>query len=146
MRTSHLALQRRIENERLKLTDEEVFASGPYSAYLTDMAEASTKRYRRRTQVRCYWDTDENAAIAFTNNRTISVNAANFLTQSFPTRRLRSDSLVGMNAHEIGHILFTDFNMLQLYLSTLHSGRMYPAEPSDLSTREEIHLAEIKEI
>lgn len=146
MRTSHLALQRRIENERLKLTDEEVFASGPYSAFLTDMAEATTKRYKRRTRVRCYWDKDENAAVAFTDNRTISVNAANFLTQSFPTRQLRSDSLVGMNGHEIGHILFTDFNMLQLYVNTLRAGRMYPAEPSDLTTRESIHLAEIKEI
>jgi len=146
MRTSHLTLQRRIENERLKLTDEELFASGPYSAYLTDMAEAATKRYRRRTQVRCYWDEDEKAAAAFTDNRTISVNAANFLTRSFPTRKLRSDSLVGMNGHEIGHILFTDFNMLRLYLNTLRSGRMYPAEPSELTTREAIHLAEIKEI
>ncbi|MCL1855096.1 MAG: nitric oxide reductase activation protein NorD [Clostridia bacterium] len=146
MRTSHLSLQRRIENERLKLTDEEVFASGPYSAYLTDMAEAATKRYRRRSRVRCTWNPDENAAVAFTDNRIISVNAANFLTQSFPTRQLRSDSLVGLNGHEIGHILFTDFNMLHLYMNTLRSGRMYPAEPSDLTTREAIHLAEIKEI
>jgi len=146
MRTSHLALQRRIENERLKLTDEEVFASGPYSAYLTDMAEAATKRYKRRTRVRCFWNEEQNAGVACTDNRTISVNAANFLTQSFPTRQLRSDSLVGINGHEIGHILFTDFTMLQLYVNTLKAGRMYPAEPSDLTTREQIHLAEIKEI
>jgi hypothetical protein len=146
MRTSHLALQRRIESERFKITDQELFASQAYSAFLTDMAEAATKRYKRKTQVRCYWDEDEDAAVAFTNNRTISINAANFLTQSFPTRKLKSDSLVGMNAHEIGHILFTDFNMLHLYSATLRAGRMYPAEPTDLKTREEIHLAEIKDI
>ncbi len=146
MRTSHLALQRRIESEKLKITDEELFAGGAFSGYLTDMAEAATKRYKRTTSVRCVWDESEGAPVAYTDNRKICANAANFLTQSFPTRKLRADSLVGMTGHEIGHILFTDFQMMRLYASSLKAGRMYPAEPSDLTTRERLYLSELKQV
>lgn len=146
MRTSHLALQRRIESEKLKITDEELFASGAFSGYLTDMAEAATKRYKRHSSVWCFWDDSKDAPAAYTDNRKICANAANFLTQSFPTRKLRADSLVGMTGHEIGHILFTDFQMLRLYAASLKTGRMYPAEPTDLTTREQLCLSELKQV
>ena len=138
MRTSHLALRRRIESEKLKITDEELFAGGAFSGYLSDMAEAATKRYKRHTAVQCFWDKSPDAHAAYTDNRKICVNAANPITQSFPTRKLRADSLVGMAGHEIGHILFTDFQMRDLYASSLAAGRMYPAEPSRLTTKEQI--------
>ena len=145
MRTSHLTLRKRIENEKLKITDEELFASKAFSAYLTDLAEAASKRYKRKIKVLSYWDSSEHAEVACTDNRCIRINAGNFLTQSFPTRRLRADSLVGLNGHEIGHVLFTDFSALQMYMQTMLSGRMYPAEPTELSTQGELNLLEIKE-
>lgn len=145
MRTSHLTLRKRIDNEKLKITDEELFASKAFAAYLTDMAEAASKRYKRSIKVRTYWDNSEHAEVACTDNRCIRINAGNFLTQSFPSRRLRADSLVGLNGHEIGHVLFTDFAALQMYMMTILSGRMYPAEPTELSTQEELNLLEIKE-
>ena len=146
MRTSHLALQRRIESEKLKITDEELFASGAFSGYLSDMAEAATKRYKRPAAVYCCWDESPDAQAAYTDNRKICVNAANSITQSFPTRKLRADSLVGMVGHEVGHILFTDFQMRNLYGTSLKAGRMYPAEPSDLTTKERIYLSELKQV
>ena len=116
MRTSHLALRRRIENEKLKLTDEELFAGGAFSGYLSDMAEAATSRYKRHTAVYCFWDESPEAQAAYTDNRKICINAANSITRSFPTRKLRADSLVGMAGHEVGHILYTDFQMRELYV------------------------------
>ncbi len=146
MRTSHLALRRRIENEKLKITDEELFAGGAFSGYLSDIAEAATKRYKRHTAVQCFWDESPEAHIAYTDNRKICVNAANYITQSFPTRMLRADSLVGMTGHEIGHILFTDFQMRDLYGASLKAGRMYPSEPTGLTTKEQIYLSELKQV
>lgn len=146
MRTSHLALRRRIESEKLKITDEELFAGGAFSGYLSDMAEAATKRYKRHTAVQCFWDENPDAHAAYTDNRKICVNAANPITQSFPTRKLRADSLVGMAGHEVGHILFTDFQMRDLYASSLKAGRMYPTEPSGLTTKEQIYLSELKQV
>lgn len=43
MRTSHIAIHKRIAEKKGKLTDEEFFSSPQYAAYLTDIAEGITK-------------------------------------------------------------------------------------------------------
>ena len=145
MRTSHIAIRRRIAEQKSKLTDEQLFASPQFAAYLTDIAEATTGRYRRKSSVKTYWDTSPHADIAHTDNRTITVNTGNHLTLSFPTRSLKADSLLGIVGHECGHILFSDFTMLDTYHQTLSGGRFYPQMPEDLSARQEKSLKEILE-
>lgn len=146
MRTSHLAIRKRIENEKLNITDEQLFASRAYAAYLTDLAEAATKRYRsHRVHVRTYWDDSPGADIACTNNKTIVINAGNRITRSFPTRRLRADSMVGLNGHEIGHMLFTDFTMSKAYTEAFQAGRFYPSEPVCNVDADADALKELKE-
>ena len=66
MRTSHKEIQRKINAEMSKITDEELFCSSAYAAYLTDIAEAITKRYHRGIQVKTIHDTSEDADIAKT--------------------------------------------------------------------------------
>ena len=145
MRTSHMAIRRRIAEQKSKLTDEQLFASPQFAAYLTDIAEAATGRYRRKSSVKTYWDALPHADIAHTDNRTITVNTGNFLTRSFPTRPLRADSLLGIVGHECGHILFSDFTMLDTYCQSLQGGRFYPQMPEDLSAKQEKSLREILE-
>lgn len=43
MRTSHLTIRKRIENEKLSITDEQLFASPEFANYLTDIAETDRK-------------------------------------------------------------------------------------------------------
>lgn len=145
MRTSHTAIRKRIAEEKSKLTDEQLFASPQFAAYLTDIAEGITGRYRRKSSVRTYWDALPHADIAHTDNRVITVNAGNFLTRSFPTRSLKADSLLGIVGHECGHILFSDFTMLETYHQALSGGRFYPQEPEDLSAKQAKSLREIGE-
>lgn len=143
MRTSHLAIKRRIYDLKNKMTDEQIFSSKQFAAYLTDIAEGITKRYRRSCKVVTFWDTSDHADIANTDNRLIHVNAGNYLTQSFPTRSLKTDSLIGIVGHECGHMLYSDFTMLATYAQTLTSGRFYPQVPEDLSPKQENSLLEI---
>ena len=145
MRTSHTAIRRRIADEKSKLTDEQLFASPQFASYLTDIAEGTTGRYRRKSSVRTYWDALPHADIAHTDNRVITVNAGNCLTRSFPTRSLKADSLLGIVGHECGHILFSDFTMLETYHQALSGGRFYPQEPEDLSAKQAKSLREIGE-
>lgn len=145
MRTSHTAIRKRIAEEKSKLTDEQLFASPQFAAYLTDIAEGTTGRYRRKSSVRTYWDALPHADIAHTDNRVITVNAGNYLTRSFPTRSLKADSLLGIVGHECGHILFSDFTMLATYHQALSGGRFYPQEPEDLSAKQARSLREIGE-
>ncbi len=145
MRTSHTAIRKRIAEEKSRLTDEQLFASPQFAAYLTDIAEGTTGRYRRKSSVRTYWDALPHADIAHTDNRVITVNAGNYLTRSFPTRSLKADSLLGIVGHECGHILFSDFTMLATYHQALSGGRFYPQEPEDLSAKQARSLREIGE-
>lgn len=130
MRVSHKELKRKINQEELKITDKELFSSRAFAGFLTDMAEAATKRYKRKIRVHLFYDESETAKTACTDNEIIFINAGNAITRSFPTKVLRSDSLIGMNAHEIGHILFTDFPMMAHYCKEMLSGRIYPSVPS----------------
>lgn len=143
MRTSHIAIRKKIADTKSKLTDEQIFASAQYAAYLTDIAEGTTRRYKRSSRVITYWDDSPHAGIANTDNRVIRLNAGNDLTRSFPTRKLKAMSLLGIVGHECGHILYSDFTMLNTYHQALAGGRFYPQEPEDLSFKQERSLQEI---
>lgn len=144
MKNKHLEVRRRIEDTKLTITDAELFGSRLYGAVLSDLAEVTTRRYRRKCRVLTYWDESPESNIASTNNRTIKINAANRVTASFPTRKLKDLSLRGLLGHEIGHILYTDFNMISVYNAKLLAGEFYPAEPAGLNAEEEDSLAELR--
>ena len=59
MRTSHQLVRKRILDEKSKITDEEFFTSKEYQAYLTDISEAATKRYKHPMPVRVVADHDD---------------------------------------------------------------------------------------
>lgn len=145
MKTSHIAIRKKIADKKYTLTDQQLFSSRQYAAYLTDIVEGITGRYKRTSRVITVWDEAEHAAIAFTDNRIIHLNSGNYLTRSFPTRPLKADSLLGIIGHECGHILYSNFTMLETYHQSLTGGRFYPKEPEELSFVQEKSLQEIKE-
>ena len=144
MRTSHLTIRKRVLEEKSKISDEEFFTSKEYRAYLTDITEAATKRYRRPLRVMVYADHDD-GAVAFTDYNGIFINACNHITWSMPSRRLRSLSIEGLNAHENSHNLFTDNRIALAYFSKLEQGKFYPKKPSGLRADQKIHAKEIQE-
>lgn len=145
MRTSHREINRRIADVKSKLTDEQIFGSASFGSYLTDIAEVCANRYKKKLIVKMFWDENPDASIAFTDNKNISINAANFITKSFPTRMLKADSLMGLNGHEIGHVLYTDFSTSTHFQNAIKAGKFYPNFPTDLDETEDENLEEIKE-
>ena len=109
-------MRRKINAEVSKITDEELFSSAAFAAYLTDIAEAVTKRYKRKLRVETIYDTSENAMIACTNNRNILINTGNYISQSMPYRKLKAESILGLVGHEVGHMLFTNFRISEIIL------------------------------
>ena len=130
MNSNQKKLQQMIKDQTLTLTDEELFLSSAYQKYLSSMAKAATGRYRQGLQTLMEWDTSSGADVAYTDNYKIHINAGNPITQSFPSRMLRSESLAGLNGHETAHLLFTDFTTLGLYLGSMDNGAFYPEPPS----------------
>lgn len=131
MRASHLTVRKRIMDEKSKITDEEFFTSKEYRGYLADITEAATKRYRRPIHVTVYAD-PEDSTIAYTDYNGIGINACNHITWSMPSRKLRSMSIEGFNAHENSHNLFTDNRIAHAYFNSLEHGKFYPKKPTRL--------------
>ena len=73
MRTSHRQIRKRILDTKSKITDEEFFSSRAYCGYLTDLAEAATKRYHRPLRVKVVADHDDDT-VAFTDYHGIFIN------------------------------------------------------------------------
>ena len=131
MRASHLTVRKRIMDEKSKITDEEFFTSKEYRGYLADITEAATKRYRRPIHVTVFAD-PEDSTVAYTDYNGIVINACNHITWSMPTRKLRSMSIEGFNAHENSHNLFTDKRIAHAYFNSLEHGKFYPKKPTRL--------------
>lgn len=142
MRTSHRQIRKRILDVKSKITDEEFFSSRAYNGYLTDLAEAATKRYKRPLRVQVVADHNDET-VAFTDYSGIYINACNRITWSFPSRSLRSMSLEGLNAHECGHNLFTDERIWHRYFSSLAKGNFYPKMPDGLDGMQKLYAQDI---
>lgn len=129
-----------IADTKSKLTDREIFSSNAYAAYLMDIVEATTERYKRKVKVCIRWDETPGADIAYTDNRVININCGNCITAEYPTRELKHLSLIGIMGHEEGHILYTDFSALSLFLQAVDNETMYPYIPNDLENNEQEYL------
>lgn len=144
MRTSHREIRKRILEEKSKISDEEFFTSKAYRGYLTDLAEAATKRYNRSLKVTIVAEHD-NDQLAFTDFNGIFINACNEITWSMPSRRLRSLSIEGLVAHENGHNLFTDNRIWMSFHKKLEQGKFYPNTPTGLDGLQKLHAKDILE-
>lgn len=145
MRTSHQLVRKRILDEKSKITDEEFFTSKEYQAYLTDISEAATKRYKHPMPVRVVADHDDKT-LAFTDFHGVFINACNEITWSMPSRQLRSLSIEGLDSHENSHNLFTDRRIWNALFAKLEKGKFYPKLPKDLTLDQKRFADEILEV
>ena len=106
MRASHREIRKRILERKSQISDEEFFTSRAYRGYMTDITESATKRYRRPITVALVSDKADHT-VAYTSPMGIWINVSNHITDSMPTRELKSISLEGPDGHEIGHNLYT---------------------------------------
>lgn len=122
---------------RSKITDKQFFTSRALAGYFEDIADAQTKRYRynRRVYVELAWK-PRAQEVAFTDNSKIYINCGFSLVTAIKGRRNRFEMIMGLFAHELGHVLFTDFLTSQSHSLALSKGRWYPYPP-DLNTVKE---------
>lgn len=143
MRTSHKKIKQKMMEELKGDKRAELFSSQAYRAYLMDCTDNITSPYSRNVKVVTEYSS-ENETAAYTNGKTIYINTGSNFVCSFPSNELRNISIIGLLAHKIGHVLFTNFNLLKLYCKKLNSGMFYPKEPLPTSFVEALSLDEIK--
>ena len=142
MRASHREIRKRILDRMSKIDDKEFFTSRAYRGYLADITESATKRYRRPIRVNLFAD-EADQTVAYTDYSGIYINVCNHITQSMPSRELKSISLEGLDGHELGHNLYTDNRIWDAYMRELSKGRFYPAMPSGLDGDQRLQVDEL---
>lgn len=133
-RVNHKLVKQRLNEQRSKISDRQFFSSRLLAGHFEDLAAAQTRRYRynRRVRVNLYWKPREKH-VASTDNMLIRINAGNSMVTKVKGRENRYQIVCGMFAHELGHVLYTDFLAAQTHTNYLGSCRWYPYPP-DLKT------------
>lgn len=136
-RVDHKKIRQLIAQKQKTVTDRQFFSSRAFAAYFADMALAQTRRYgyQRRVKVRTVWaPKDGNSAM--TNNELIWLNAGHPSITKFKSRTERYAQLCGLFAHELGHVLYTDFITSQTHITRLEAGFWYPETPPLRNSRD----------
>lgn len=129
-KVNHKRVKQLLNEKRSKITDRQFFTSRILAGHFEDVAAAQTKRYRynRRVHVNIYWaPKDRNGAC--TNNTAIKINAGHPSVTKIRGRMNRYEMISGLFAHELGHVLYTDFLAKQTYMNFLSVYKWYPAPP-----------------
>ena len=136
-RVDHKKIRQLIAQKQKTVTDRQFFSSRAFSAYFADMALAQTRRYgyHRRVKVRTVWE-PKNGNTAMTNNELIWLNAGHPSITQHKSRTERYAQLCGLFAHELGHVLYTDFITSQTHIRRLEAGFWYPEPPPLRTSRE----------
>lgn len=137
-RVNHKLVKQRLNEERSKITDRQFFTSRILAGHFEDIAAAQTRRYnyRRRVRVNLEWKPKENY-VASTNNMSITMNCGHPFVTKIRGRENRYNVVCGMFAHELGHILYTDFLANQTHQNYIAAYKWYPYPP-DMKTTAEI--------
>lgn len=139
----HGKVRQMVADKKKKIKDKEFFLSKELKKHFEDICFGVTQKYgRERIKVDLQWDNSEGATVACTNNKRIMLNAGSqFLDNT--DREERYKLVYGLNAHEMGHVLYTNFvinKMKQDYI--LKYQKFYPDFPTD--TRYDVEVSEIK--
>lgn len=136
-RTNHKMVKKLMNELRSKITDKQFFTSRALAGYFEDIAVAQTKRYsyNRKIHVILIWKPSANE-VAYTDNCTIYINCGFPMVTKIKGRRERFEMVMGLFAHELGHVLFTDFLLSQSHLLALSKVRWYPYPPDLASIKE----------
>ena len=137
-RVNHKRVKQLLNEKRSKITDKQFFTSRILAGHYEDIAAAQTRRfkYNRRVHVNLYWQHDD-PNVACTNNVSILINSGNPMVTKVRGRAERYDLITGLFAHELGHVLYTDFLVTQSYLNYLEHFKWFPVPP-DLKTSRDV--------
>lgn len=129
-RVNHKLVKERLNEKRSKITDRQFFTSRLLAGHFEDMAAAQTRRYKynRRVHVNLIWEPD-NRMMAMTDNKVIIINCGNKFITKVKGRANRYQVICGFFAHELGHVLYTDFLGDQTHNNMLGQGKWFPEKP-----------------
>lgn len=121
-----------LESEEIKnMSFEDVFLSSQYKYDIQQLSNTAVKRTgcERSPLVRVLNDIND-GSVAYTDGNKITINFGNpfasRLRTNYPVYHIY---VVGLLAHELGHIFYTDFDDSIKYMNEIGRGNIYPEKP-----------------
>lgn len=119
-------LKKAIFREKENMKEKDIFLSENYNVFLTQMQQGVTECGFKGSATMF---NDPKGPIAFTNGICTYINYNSDLTAGL--KKVEKHYLFcGLNLHECGHQLFTDFALINTTIDKLQNGEIYPA-PAD---------------
>ena len=100
-----------------------LFTSARFKEHVDSIVKMVSARYGNASMyVKILWGGD---TVAYTDNRVVAVNADNVLMDDAQDPETRYLRFLGFLGHELGHVLFTDFEATLLWHDALKNGRLF---------------------
>ena len=116
-------LRRLLNETKDKMTDEEFFTTKVMKQHFESIIEGICKTFKRHIRIQII---NEGSSVACTNGDMITVNLNNGWIKEQPTRIEKYYVIVGIILHECGHILYTDFKLMEKCFDALEHNRLFP--------------------
>lgn len=114
--------QSEIVEKAEEITVKKLFTSPEFYAGLEAILLSSVdRRYASNYSLDLEW-AKRNDEVAYTNGTRVYINLNNSISSSFKNLPYRALSYKGLLAHELGHILFTNFQLLREYGEQFEKG------------------------
>lgn len=107
------------------------FKSDVLKNYAKRLINIVSKRFDTPLSADLAFEPDSQAT-AYTNNKKVYINLASEEMKKFPDIERRYKEFVGLLAHELGHVLFTDFDSTKIFTENLENGRLWPTDFCDV--------------
>lgn len=124
MITSQKELKREIFSRASKLSEAEIFLSKAYTLFLEQIQKGLLLSKNRRVNVKIIDDGKE-GCVAYTDGNETVINIANPYTKGL-SQVEKHRLYIGLILHETGHLLFTDFSLMEKISKKLYDGYIYP--------------------
>lgn len=114
-----------------EMSFEDIFLSEKYKSDLVGIMKAACLRvyYRKPINLKVYSD-EQDDDIAYTDGNTIYINFGTDFAKRLKEKPVLFHIFnVGLLAHELGHIFWTDFDDGEKYMNSLEKGTIYPSIP-----------------
>ena len=120
--------RKKVLDKKNEIADEVFLVSEAARHYIENMAEAVTKQYNSKIHVSLKWG-DPDGVIAYASDRNdLHINVNNSFVTGRDDRAMKLVIMKALCLHECGHLLFTDFHLLNSSKKVfLDNRKLFPA-------------------
>ena len=119
--------RKKVLDKKNTIADEVFLVSEAARHYIENMAEAVTGKYNSDIKVGLEWGSQEGYVAYATPDNTLMINVNNEFVMSRADRAMKLVIMKALTLHECGHLLFTDFRLLETSRKVFMDGKLFPA-------------------